>query len=130
MALCSIADVRVHTDPTSISEFEIATIIQKATTEVLTKACSTDETNKYLIQAGIHAAAAITLKRARSAGELASSVKTPESEISTTGIIEEIKQHEEERDNYIRLYQNSVYSPVFASPTFNVGFGTHHHGGH
>lgn len=131
MVLCVAADVRVHVNPSSILDADITTIISKISTEILTKAGSIDETNPYLIQACIHAVAAIVLKRARASGEYASSVETPDSKISIDGINDEIKQHEEERDYYIsqyRTYSTSTYS----SPSFNVGFASHHHhhGGH
>jgi len=128
MALCSVDDVRVHVNPEKISDLEIYAIITGVTDEILTKAGSTDETNVYLIQAGIHAAAAITLKRARAIGELTSN-KTPEYEISYTGIIEEIKQHEAERDEYLRLFMKSSPEYMFSSPTSHAGFN-HHCGGH
>lgn len=122
--MCSVDDVRVHANPKFITDLEILSIISSAETNVLTKTGSTDTTNTYLIQAVIHAAAAITLKRARAKGELASNVETPESKISITGIIEEIKQHEEERDSFIKLYLNPPQSTVFASPTCVMGFNS------
>jgi len=130
MAMCTYADVRVYIDPDQISDADITSIIAASTTAILTKAGSTDQTNAYLIQAVIHDAVAITIKRARAIGELSTN-KTPEYEVSFTGIIEEIKQHEAERDEYLRLYQVSTPSYSFSSPSFNLGFSSHHHcGGH
>ena len=130
MVLCSVADVRVHADPDKISDADITSIIAGVTTEILTRAGSTDDTNAYLKLAAIHAAAAITLKRARAAGELTTN-KTPEYEISFTGIIEEIKNHEEQKENFLNLYKASIPDYSFSSPSFNAGFThTHHCGGH
>jgi hypothetical protein len=129
MVICSVADVRVHADPEQISDADITSIIAGVSTEILTRAGSTDDTNAYLKLAAIHAAAAITLKRARAAGELTSN-KTPEYEVSFTGIIEEIKNHEEQRENFLSLYKASVPDYSFTSPSFNAGFTHHHHGGH
>jgi hypothetical protein len=128
MALCSVEDVRAHANPVKISDADITSIISVVTTEILTKANTTLETDPYLIQAAIHAAAAITLKRARAIGELSSN-KTPEFEISFTGIIEEIKQHEAERDNYIKMYKTSIPSYSFSSVSLHAGFTHHNHCG-
>lgn len=128
MALCTVDDVRAHVNPEKISDADITDIISVVSTEILTRAGSTDETNAYLIQAGIHAAAAITLKKARAIGELTSN-KTPEFEISFTGIIEEIKQHEAERDNYIKMYKTSIPSYSFSSVSLHAGFTHHNHCG-
>lgn len=129
MVLCSPTDVRVYANPSQISDAEITSIIAGVTTGILTKAGTTDDTDPYLIQAGIHAAAAVVLKQARAKGELASSVETPESKISITGIIEEIKQHEEERDSFINLYKESTGS-IFSSTSFHAGFNSHYHRGY
>jgi hypothetical protein len=122
MSLCSVDDVRVHVDPKKITDIEIANIILRSSREVLTKAGSTDETNSYLIEAGVHAAAAMTLKLARSRGELAASVKTPNYEQNNSGIDDEIKQHEKDRDEFIVSYKNSVFGSVFSSPSYHCGF--------
>ena len=129
MAMCSVDDVRVHVNPTSLEDTDIMNIILSTTSSVLTRAGSTDETNPYLIQACIHASAAIALKRARASGEYASSVETPDSKISIDGIIDEIKQHEEERDYYISQYK-TYSSSVFSSFSSTCGFTSFHHGGH
>ena len=132
MALCSVDDVRVHVNPDQITDADITNIIAVVTTNILTRAGSTDQTNAYLIQAAIHAAAAITLKRARAIGELSSN-DTPEFKITFTGIIEEIKRHEEDRDEFLRLYQISNPSYTFASYADNIGITSHTHshcGGH
>lgn len=123
--MCTPTDVRVYVNPGSLTDSEIASIIAGVSADVLTKSGSTDETNANLIQAVRHGAAAITLKRARAKGELASSVKTPESEISITGIIEEIKQHEEECAGFIQSYKASVYGSLFSSPSCHLGFESH-----
>ena len=121
MALCSVEDVRAHANPTHISDLEILNIISVVSTEILTIAGSTDETNPLLIQAVIHAAAATVLKRARAIGELASSLDTPESKITFTGIIEEIKQHERDRDRFLALYEMPL-SHSFSSYSSTFGF--------
>lgn len=121
MALCSVADVRAHADPNKISDADITSIISVVTTEILIKANTTDETHPYLKIAAIHAAAAITLKRARAIGELSSN-KTPEFEISFTGVIEEIKQHEELRDEYLKSYAAANPSYAYSSPSYHAGF--------
>lgn len=128
MSLCSPDDVKNYVKPVSVSDLEITNIITRATKSVLAKARSTDETNVDLIEAGIHEAAVMVIKLARSKGELASSVETPESKISITGIIEEIKQHEAERDYFIQSYKDSVYGSTYSSPSLHCGFD-HHHGG-
>lgn len=129
MVMCSPADIRVYANPASLTDTEIASIVAGVTSDVLTKAGSTDETDTNLIQAVKHGSAAITLKRARAKGELASSVKTPESEISITGIIEEIKQHEEECAGFIQAYKAALYGSLFSSPSCYLGFESHCHGG-
>lgn len=124
MALCSVDDVRAHVNPEKITNEDITGIITVVTTEILTKANTSDDTNPYLIQAAIHAAAAITLKRARAIGELSSN-NTPEYQISFTGIIDEIRQHEQARDEYLRLYGQSNPSYVYSSPSYQCGFNSH-----
>lgn len=128
MAMCTVDNVRIHANPSSISDAEITSIISGISTEILTYAGSTDETNAYLKQAAIHGAAAVTLKRARAKGELASSVKTPESEITIQGIAEEIKQHEELRASFLAKYNESVTAD-YSGISLHCGF-TSFCGGH
>jgi hypothetical protein len=129
MAMCSTDDIKVHVNPECIADLEIDLIIESAEKYVLRKAKSSDTTNADLIEAVIHQSAAMTIKKARAKGELASSVETPESKISITGIIEEIKQHEEDRDYFISSYKES-YSPyLYSSASYHAGFD-HTRGGH
>jgi hypothetical protein len=124
VVLCSIDDVRAYINPVSVDALEISHIIQAVTKDVLAKAGTANDSNSYLVQAGIHGSVAATIKLARSKGELAGSVETPESKISNTGLIEEIKQHENDRDEYIQLYINSIRYANFAIPTGRIGYKT------
>lgn len=125
MVLCSVADVRVHANPVSISSLEITGIIASVTAEVMLKSGATDASIPSIYQAIIHGAAAITLKRARAAGELASSVETPESKIQNTDINNEITKHEEERDSFIQMYMTYLMSfSSYSIPSGRMGFGT------
>ncbi|MDD3874772.1 MAG: hypothetical protein PHE01_11465, partial [Methanosarcina sp.] len=54
-------------------------------------------------------------------GELASSLDTPESKITFTGIVEEIKQHERDRDRFLALYEMPL-SHSFSSYSSTFGF--------
>jgi hypothetical protein len=124
VVLCSVSDIRVYVNPRSISDLEISNIISRVKTEVHRKAKTTDESNSDITEAIIHGAVAVTLKKARSNGELAGSVESPESKISNTGIIEEIKTHEEDRDYYIQQYKDSVRYTNFIIPSGRMGYKT------
>jgi len=124
MVLCSVADVHAYADPASVSDADVTAIIQAVSTEVLTKAEATDESNAFLIQAGIHGSVAAVLKKARSNGELASSVKTPEYEQQNNGINDEINTHEKEMNDYIQRYQASVRYADYSILYSRVGIGT------
>ena len=121
MALCSVADVRVYFSPSELSDADISAIIDVVSEEIAAKtgaSASSQDTN--LKMAAIHGAAAVTLKRARSNGELASSVQTPEYQQQNTGIIEEIRSHEKDRDMFIQRYQAATYGILYS----RVGVGT------
>lgn len=124
MVLCSVADVRAYANPISVSDSDVTAIIQRVSVDVMTKAEATDESNAFLIQAVIHGSAAVTLKKARSNGELAASVETPEYKQQNAGLIDEINSHEKEMADYIQMYQNSVRYANFAIPYARVGIGT------
>lgn len=123
MVLCSVDDVRAYYSPVTLTDQDILSIITVVTREILAKADSADETDKYLELAGIHLSVATTMKRARSKGELASSISTPEYSQQNTGLIDEINTHESEAEVYIQKYitiANSAYSIVSG----RMGFGT------
>ena len=124
MALCSIADVRAFASPASVSDADITAIIALVSDEIAAKsggsASSTDTNLKF---AGIHASVAAVLKKARSNGELAASVDTGNYKQSNTGLISEIKEHEDAADVYIRKYLY-VSMSSFAIPYGRVGRGT------
>lgn len=124
MALCTVADVRIHANPTSVSDLEITGIITSVTTGVLTKSGAATASIPSIYQAIIHGAAAITLKRARAKGELASNVETPESKLQNPDIKEEIKYHEEESDFYLQMYRISSFSSSGFSPSGRMGYKT------
>ncbi len=124
MVLCSVEDVRAYANPASVSDVDITAIIQRVSTDVMTKAEATDESNAFLIQAGIHGSVAVTLKKARSNGELAASVETPEYKQQNTGLIDEINSHEKEMADYIQKYRDSIRYKNFAIPYARVGIGT------
>lgn len=124
MALCSVADVRTYCSPVSVTDANIEDIIDIVSTEILLKADSTDETNKYLVQAGIHAAVAVTMKKARSNGELAAGISVEGYSQQNTGLIEEIKGHENDSEMFIQKYisKNTSASSWFGSG--RMGYGT------
>ena len=124
MVLCSVEDVWAYTKPVSVSEADITSIIQRVSTEVMTGAEATDESNAFLIQAGIHGSVAATIKKARSNGELAASVETPEYKQQNTGLIDEINSHEKKMDGYIQRYRDSVRAANFSIPYARAGIGT------
>jgi len=124
MVLCSVEDVQAYAKPESVSDADITAIIQRVSTDVMTKAEATDETNAFLVQAGIHGSVAATLKKARSNGELAASVETPEYKQQNTGIIDEINSHEKEMAGYIQRYRDAERYKNFAIPYARAGIGT------
>ena len=107
-----------------MSDSDINAIIQSVSREVLTIAEATDESNAFLILAGIHGSVAATMKKARSNGELAATVKTPEYEQQNTGLIDEINSHEKKMDECIQRYQNSILSMNYAVLYARAGMGT------
>jgi hypothetical protein len=124
MVLCSVEDVRAYVNPKSVSDADINAIIQRVSTEVMTKAEATDESNAFLIQAGIHGAAAVTLDQAIINGELAASVETPEYKQQNPGFIDMVNSHKKEMANYIQMYRDSIRAANFAIPYARVGIGT------
>jgi len=124
VALCTVADVRIHANPASVSDLEITGIIASVTTGVLTKSGAINASIPSIYQAIVHGAAAVTLKRARVNGELASSVETPESKIQNPDIKEEIKYHEEESNFYLQIYRMSSFSSSGFSPSGRMGYKT------
>jgi hypothetical protein len=107
-----------------VSDADITAIIQRVSTDVMTKARATDESNAFLVQAGIHGSVAATIKKARTNGELAASVETPEYKQANTGLIDEINSHEKEMAEYIQMYRDSVRYENYAIPYARVGIGT------
>lgn len=124
MVLCSVDDVKAYFTSATLSDADYLAIITTVSAEVLTKAGATAESNALLIQAGIHGSVAVAMKRARSSGELAASVKSGNYQIQNTGLTEEIKAHEEERDTYIQQYKDSLKRVNVSIPYGRIGYGT------
>jgi hypothetical protein len=124
MPLCSVDEVRTYCSPVSVTNIDILDIIYRVSVEILLKAGSTDETNSYLIQAGVHAAVAATMKKARSNGELADRVSVDGYSQQNTGLNEEIKGHETEAEFYIQKYIAESSTKSYAIVSGRMGFGT------
>jgi len=125
MSMCSPDDVRIHSNPSCITDLEISTIITSSENYIKRKAKSTDSTNADLIEAVIHHAAAIVLKRAHLKGEYANSIETPGSKI-TFDVNKQIQIQESERDYFLAQY--SVSNPSYSSPSYHSGFDCTHGG--
>lgn len=124
MVLCSVDDVKAYFTSATLSDADYLAIITTVSAEVLTKAGTTDESNALLIQAGIHGSVATAMKRARSSGELAESVKQGNYQIQNTGLIEVINTHEKEKEAYIQQYKDSIMRVNLSIPFGRIGYGT------
>lgn len=124
MVLCSVDDVKAYFTSATLSDADYLAIITTVSAEVLTKAGTTDESNALLIQAGIHGSVATAMKRARSSGELAASVKQGNYQIQNTGLIEVINTHEKEKEAYIQQYKDSIRRVNLSIPFGRIGYGT------
>ncbi|MGI6124681.1 MAG: hypothetical protein ACOYIG_10960 [Acetivibrionales bacterium] len=124
MVLCSVDDVKAYFTSATLSDADYLAIITTVSAEVLTKAGATAESNALLIQAGIHGSVAVAMKRARSSGELAGSVKQGNYQIQNTGLIEEINMHEKEKEAYIQQYKDSIRRVNLSIPFGRIGYGT------
>jgi hypothetical protein len=123
MALCSVADVRAVIYTKTLTDADITAIISSVSDDVLGMAESTDETNTYLIIAGKNAAYAATLRRMKSTGELAASIKFGNSQQNNSPD-SDIKAYEAKSIEFIEKYKDSIRIANFSLPCGRVGYGT------
>jgi hypothetical protein len=84
---------------------------------------TTDETNPLVILAGKYAILAATLRRMKTTGEAAASIKTGNSQRQNT-TDQVIDYYQKQADIYIEKYRN-VTSYYFSSPSYHTGFNCH-----
>lgn len=123
MALCTYADVRAVIYSKTLTDADITAIISSVSDDVLGMAGTTDESNAYLIIAAKNAAYAATLRRMKTTGELASSIKFGNSQQNNSPDAD-IKAYEAKAEEYIGKYKESIGLIDFALPCGRVGFGT------
>lgn len=122
MVLCSVTDVQTRIK-TSLSVLEIANIIIDASSEVLTLANTADESNSLIILAGKNAAWAATLRKMKTTGEMAASVKTANSQRQNTAD-QDIEYYESEKRRLIQEYKDLVRYSNFLIPSGRMGYKT------
>ena len=118
MALCSVADVRAKIY-TEMTDADIEDIIEEVSSEVLTLAGTTVESNSSIILAGKYAAYAATLRRMRTTGEAAASVKHGSSQQQNT-IDADISFYDKKSNFFIEKFRTSSFSIVAG----RMGFGS------
>lgn len=128
MVICSVADVRAKIYTASLSDAEITALITEVSEDVLTLCNTSVDTHATVILAGKYAILAAVLRRMKTTGEAAASIKTGNSQRQNTTDID-IERYEQKSAALIAQY-NEAATYVFSSPSFNRGFGHHHHGGH
>ncbi len=122
MVLCSVDYVRSKIFSSSLSDLDISTIITETSEDVLTLCETTDETNPLVILAGKYAILAAVLRKMKTTGEAAASVKTGNSQRQNTTDAD-IALYEKKAESFIMQYK-SARSSIFTSPTFHAGLGT------
>jgi hypothetical protein len=122
VVLCSVDDVRTRIQ-TSLTSLEITYIISDVSREVLTLAKSTDESNALIILAGKNAAWAATIRRMKTTGEMAASVKTANSQRQNTSD-QDIEYYESEKRRLIQEYKDTVRYSNFLIPSGRMGYKT------
>ena len=123
MALCTFADVRAVVYTKTLTDADITAIISSVSDDILGMAGTTDESNAYLIIAGKNAAYAATLRRMKTTGELAATIKMGNSQQNNSPD-SDIKVYEAKAEEYIEKYKDSVGIVNFSLPCGRVGFGT------
>lgn len=123
MVLCSVADVRAVVYTKTLTDADITALIASVSSDVLGMAGSTDETNAYLVIAGKNAAYAATLRRMKSTGELAASIKYANSQQNNSPD-SDIKAYEAKSEEYIERFKESSRLLNFSLPRGRVGYGT------
>lgn len=121
MSLCSVADIRAKIY-TEMTDYDIEDIINEVSEEVLELAGTTDISNSRIQLAGKYAAYAATLRRMRTTGELAASIKFGNSQQQNT-IDADIAFYDQKSDLYIKKYKNSSFSLVSG----RMGYGVVNH---
>lgn len=122
MVLCSVSEVRAEVNPRSLTDEDIAALIERTSKAVaaLTGGGVNDSENSLLNLACIHVTAAAVLRKMRVNGELAARIKMGNSEQQNT-IDQDIQDHETEAAKYMRKYR---YAGKFSIPYGRVGIGT------
>lgn len=121
MALCSVADIKAHVTPSSLTDAEITAIIASASEEVaLTSGGSASSTNANLKIAGIHASVAQVLRRMQTNGELAASVRAGNYQ-QQNSIEQLIGMHELKAEKFVQVYKVSSISLTLSSGRMGIG---------
>ena len=123
MVLCSVDYVKSKIFSSTLTDLDISNIITETTDEVLARCETTDETNPLVILAGKYAILAAVLRKMKTTGEAAASVKTGNSQRQNTTDLD-IETYEKKADYYIEKYKNTV-SYSFSSPSYHTGFNCH-----
>ncbi len=122
MVLCSIDYVRSKIFTSSLTDLDISNIISETSEDILTLCETTDETNPLIILAGKYAILAAVLRKMKTTGEMAASVKTGSTQRQNTTDAD-IELYERKADALISKYM-AARSTTFTSPVFHAGFGT------
>lgn len=122
MVLCSIDYVRSKIFTSSLTDLDISSIISETSEDILTLCETTDETNPLIILAGKYAILAAVLRKMKTTGEMAASVKTGSTQRQNTTDAD-IALYEKKAESFIMKY-TSARSSIFSSPTFHAGLGT------
>ena len=125
MVLCSVDYVKSKIFSSTLTDLDISNIITETSDEVLARCETTDETNPLVILAGKYAILAAVLRKMKTTGEAAASVKTGNSQRQNTTDLD-IETYEKKADYYIEKYKNTVsVSYSFSSPSYHTGFNCH-----
>lgn len=121
MVLCTVDELKVHVSPESLTDADLLAIVTEASSEIaIASGGSEGLTGSPLNKACLHEAAAVTLRKMRSNGELAASVKFGNQEQKNT-IDADITDHEAKVTKFLKQYK---YSSGAAVPFGRSGPGT------
>jgi len=123
LSICSVEDIRTVINTYTLSDDDLQSILDLAHQEVFSKAGSTDENNPDLQLAIRYTACAYTLKKMRTTGELAASVKLG-NDTRQNSPDKDIQTYEDNASYHIRKFLNAAQYENFSGIFGRTGYGT------
>lgn len=131
MVICTIADIKTAIYTSTVTDLELTAIVTKAYNRVLRLTGVSDDSNPSIQEAIEYTACAMTLRRMKTTGEQAASVKTGNDSQQNTAD-KDISIYDQMANELIAPFvkiKNSQYS-TYSSPSCHQGFENYSGGRH